>query len=102
MLYTAQVVSATNQSDSVIIMHVCVCVCACVRPLPPEPPHAIPPHQTVTKHQAGSPLAICFTHDSVYTSITLCQFLLASPLPTVSTSPFSPSASLFLLCTRIH
>ena len=96
MLYAAQGVSAANQSDSVVIMHACVC------PLPPELPHAIPPLQTVTQHQAGSPLAICSTHAGVYMSITLCQFLLASALPTVSTSPSSPSASPFLLCTWVH
>ena len=44
------------------------------------------------------PLAICFTYGNVYVSMPLSQYVSPSPSPTVSTSPFSISTSLFLLC----
>ena len=44
------------------------------------------------------PLAFCFTHGSVYMSILISHFIPFSPSPTVSTCPFSISASLFLHC----
>ena len=44
------------------------------------------------------PLVICFTHDSVYMPVLPSQFVSASVSPTVATSPFSTSASPFLLC----
>ena len=68
-------------------------------------PTHIPPF---TEHQAGLPvlhssfpLAICFTHDTMYMSMLLFQFVLPSsyllsPSLTVSTSPFSKSTSSFL------
>ena len=48
----------------------------------------------ITESQAGLPViqqlpTIYFTHDSVYTSILLSQFVPLSPFPTVSTSSFS-------------
>ena len=44
------------------------------------------------------PLASYFTHGSVYMSILISQFIPPFPSPTVSTSPFSTSASVFLPC----
>ena len=44
------------------------------------------------------PLAIYFTHGSVYMSILISQFVPPSPSPPVSTCPFSMSMSLFLPC----
>ena len=44
------------------------------------------------------PLAICFTYGNVYGSMLLSQYVSPSPSPTVSTSPFSISTSLFLRC----
>ena len=62
--------------------------------LPPSPP----PAQVITEQRAqlavlcGSfPLAVYFTHGRVYILVLLSQVL-----PTLSTSPFSMSASLFL------
>ena len=70
--------------------------------LPPTLP--IPPLQVVTKHRADLPvlcscfpLAIHFTFDSVYISMLLSHFVPASPSPTVSSSPFSTSASISAL-----
>ena len=76
--------------------------------LPPIVP--IPPLQVVTKHQADLPvlcscfsLAICFTFGSVYMSMLLSHFVPASPShPTMSSSPFSMSAFLFLSGPQIH
>ena len=68
----------------------------------PSPP-SIPPLWVITEYPAGfpalqssSPLVICFRHDSVYVSTLLSPFIPPSPSPTVSTSPFSKSASPFL------
>ena len=44
------------------------------------------------------PLVICFTHDSVYMSVLLSQFVLTSLSPAVPTSMLSTSVSPFLLC----
>ena len=74
--------------------------------LPPTLP--IPPLQVVTKHPAYLPalcgcfpLAIYFTFDSAYMSISLSlRPSLPFPLP-VSSSPFSMSASLFLSCPQV-
>ena len=38
---------------------------------------------------ATKPSSIYFTHDSVYTSMLLSQFVPPSPSPTVTASPFS-------------
>ena len=69
----------------------------------------IPPLQVDTKHQADLPvlcgcfpLAIYFTFGSVYMSMLLFHFVPACPFPTVSSSPFSTSASLFLPCHQVH
>ena len=69
---------------------------------PPFPPcHPL----VITEHQAGPPglpisftLAICFTHDSLFMSMLLSPSVSLFPYPTVSTSPFSVSASPFLPC----
>ena len=42
--------------------------------------------------------AICFTHGNVSISVLLFQSTPPSPSPTMSTSPFSMSASFFLPC----
>ena len=76
-------------------------------PLPPSLP--IPPLQVVTKHPAvlhvlcsSFPLAIYFTFGGVYMSVLLSHFVPASAYPTVSSSLFSTSASLFLPCHQVH
>jgi len=66
---------------------------------PPFPPcHPL----VITERQAGLPisftLAICFTHDSLFMSMLLSPSVPLFPYPTVSTSPFSVSASPFLPC----
>ena len=60
MLYNVVLVSAVQQSKSAVCIHI-------------SPPHNIPPLLVITEHRAelpvlyGScPLAICFTHGSVY------------------------------------
>ena len=70
------------------------------------PPTTISPLYVVTEHWVGLaglytsfPLTTYFTHDSVYMSVLLSQFLPPSPSPVVSTSPFSISASPLLPCT---
>ena len=73
-----------------------------------QPP--IPPSWVITEHQTELPvlygrfpLAIYFTHGSVYMSIPISQFI-PFPLPPspVSTHPFSTSPSLFLPCKQVH
>ena len=68
-------------------------------------PHSwtfLPPLSVITERQAelpvrytSFPLAMCFTPGSVYMSIPVSQFVPTSPSFTVSTCPFSMSASLF-------
>ena len=69
----------------------------------------IPPLQAVTKHRAdlpvlcnSFPLAIHFTFGSVYMSMILSHIVPASPSPSVSSSLFSMSSSLFLPCHQVH
>ena len=75
------------------------------KPLPVESPspQPIPPFKETTEHQLGS---LCYRaashhlsilHLTVHKSMLLSQSVLASPSPTVSTSPFSTSASPCLL-----
>ena len=85
-----------------------MCLYLYISPLPHEPPYPIPPIQLDTEPQAGLPmlrssfpLVICFTHESVYTSVLLSQFALGSPSLAVSTSLFSTSASPILLCQLV-
>ena len=75
--------------------------------LPPTFP--TPRLQVVTKHQAdfpalcsSFPLAIHFTFGSINMSVLLSHFIPVSPSRPVSQSPFSTSASLFLLCHQVH
>ena len=68
------------------------------------------PHPSViTELQAGLsvlysifPLAICFAYDRVYMLVLLSRFVPPSSSPSVSTRPFSTSASPFLLCKQVH
>ena len=66
--------------------------------LPPPPSHASRSSQSIELPvlYTSFPLAIYFIHHSVYMSMLLSQFNPLSPSPSVSTSPFSTSASLFL------
>ena len=47
-------------------------------------------------------LVTYFTHDSIYMSVLLSQFVPPSPSCAVSTRPFSMSTSSFLLCKQVH
>ena len=74
-----------------------------------SPSHStIPSLQVIIESQAGFPvlysfpLAICFTHGSVYLSMLLSQFVPPFCSPAVSTSPFSTSVSLFLPYKQVH
>ena len=70
-------------------------------------PHPIPSRSS-QRVRLGSLLcsnfsaAIHFTHGNVHMSRLLSPFILLSPSPTVSTSPFSMSASPFLPCREVH
>ena len=64
-------------------------------PFPPEPP-PLPPSHPSRSSQSTRLGSLCylatshyFTHDSVYRSMSLLQFVPPSPFPTVSTTPFS-------------
>ena len=48
------------------------------------------------------PLASYLPHDGVYVSVPLSQFVPPSPSPAASTSQFSTSASLLLLCMWVN
>ena len=85
-----------------------------IYPFPLGPPShpSIPPIQVTTEHRAELPvlynmfpLAIYFTHDSVFMSIPISQFIPSSPSSpssTVSTCPFFMSASLLLPWKQVH
>lgn len=69
----------------------------------------VPPISVITACQAGLrvlyssfPLVIHFTHGRVPMLMLLSQFVLISPSPAVSASPFSRSASPFHLCKEVH
>ena len=79
-------------------------VCIHISPSSWTSPAPIPPSRSViTGHWDDQPmlpsifpLAIYFTHRSIYIS------MLVSPSPTVSHYPFSTPASLFLPCKSVH
>ena len=89
----------THISHNYMCVCVCVCTCMCVcvcvssscwvalLSLP------ISPLEVITR--LGSlrctvvPLAVCFIHGDIHTSVRLSRFLPPSPSPTVSPSPFS-------------
>ena len=78
-------VSAVQQLESVIITHTHTSPLS-LEPLSPSTCFA--PLQVITEHQAefpvlhrSFPLAICFTHDSIYMSMLLTQFIPPSPSP---------------------
>ena len=68
-----------------------------VYPFPPAPPSPspIPPFWVITENQAGLPVLFSkfpynnFTHDSVYKSVLLSQFIPPSPSPAVSTNSYA-------------
>ena len=67
--------------------------------LPPTPPLWV-----ISERQAGLPVlcsgfprALCFTRGTICMSVLLSHFVLPSPFPTVSPSPFSLTRSPFLL-----
>ena len=103
MLYNIVLVSAIQQCESAISIHVSL-------PLEhPLHPHHILPLSVVTEHQveltalySHFQLAIFFTYASMYVSTLLFQFVPHSPSPTVSTSLFSMSASPLLPCKQVH
>ena len=70
---------------------------------PPSYLTPIPPLCVITEHRAklpvlssSFPLAIYFTHGSVYMSVLLSWFIPSSSSPAASACVFSMSASLFL------
>ena len=73
------------------------------------PTSTVPPILVITEHQAELPvllsmfpLAIYFTHGSVYMSIPISPFI-PHPLPsTMSTHPFSVTASPFLFWKQVQ
>ena len=74
---------------------------------PPSP--SIPSLQVITEHWTELPVlknsfppAVYFTHDSVYMLMLLSQLVLPPPCRTVSMSPCSASASLFLAYKLAH
>ena len=77
-----------------------------IYPLPIEPSSPKPPSHLSRLSQSAElpvlynsfPLAIYFTHDSVYMLMLLSQFAPPSPSAAMSTSPFSTSVSPFLSC----
>ena len=124
LLYNVAMVSAIKQCEPVnfiyvyVYIYICVCVCvyiyiyeiyiASFLSFPPLLHNS--PLQVITEHQAGLPvlyssfpLASYFSHNSVYLSMLLSQFVLPSSSPTVSTTPFSRSASSPLHpCKQVH
>ena len=96
MFYNVVLISAGQQCESVIIL--CIYILSLLSP--PFSSHPIP--LCHSECEAGLPvlyssfpLAIYFTHDSVYMLMLLSQFDLPSSSPTVPTSPFSTAGSLF-------
>ena len=96
LLYNVVLDSAIQQHKSVIYIytHIHVCVYICIYHFPLEPP-SIPPSHPSRSSQSASLRSLCylatshyFTHDSVYMSMLLSQFVPPSPCPTGSTSPF--------------
>ena len=70
---------------------------------------SLPPLQVITEHQAqlpvlcsNFPLASSLTHNSIYMSTLLSQFIPPSPCLTVSMSLFSISASPSFPCKQVH
>ena len=85
----------------------------CIHISPPSwtslPPPIIPPIQVITEQGAELcelysrfPLAVYFTHGSVFMSNLISQFIPSSPPPAVFTHPFPTSAFLFLPWKLVH
>ena len=98
--FTMRLVSAVQQSDSVLCIHICPALA-----LPPTP---LGDHGALTTHPHPAPLGghgprapVCFAQ-RVYVSGLLSWFIPASPSSPESTHPFSTSAPLFLLCQYVH
>ena len=76
-----------------------------VGPTPCPYPSTITVISVLTEHRAelpilysSFPLVIYFTHGRAHTSISVSQFIPTPSPPSMSTHPFSLSASLFLPC----
>ena len=68
-------------------------------PVPSPHPTALRHHEACTERSAlcgGVPLAVCFTHGGVYTSVLLSQFTPPSAFPT---SLFSTSVPALRICS---
>ena len=91
-------------SWSIVALQCCIGFCwttTCIRHKDTSPPSLLslpptphPTHQVITEHWAERPvlynffpLASYFTHDGVYTSTLLPQFIPPTPSPVLSTSP---------------
>ena len=92
MLYNVVLVSAVQQHESVITIYIYIYICIYIYPLPGEPRFhpTNPPLYVIAEYQAvlynSFPLAIYFTHDSVYMSMLFPQFVPPSPSVTMSTN----------------
>ena len=87
----------THISHNYIYMCVCVCVCVCVCILSLLSGHPVRSPSHPSRSSPGwalcvaqwCPLAVCFIHGDICTSMLLSRFLPPSPSPTVSPSPRS-------------
>ena len=87
--------SAIQQLESVVIIHVC--------PLSPKPSFPYPTPLGHHRAPGWIPMlytnfsaTIHFTHNSIYKLMLVSPFVPLYPSPTMSTSPFSTSESPFL------
>ena len=78
----------------------------CLLSLPLTTPSHPPGHHRAQAELAllytSFPPAACFTHGRAYMSTLLSQFIPSFPSPSVSLSPFSTCASLFLPYKLVH
>ena len=82
--------------------YTCIPSLLSLSPLSPSQSSRSPQSTGLKSLQSCFTLAIYFTQGSVHMSMLLSQFTPPSHSPTMSTSLFSTSVSLFLPCRQIH
>ena len=101
MLYNVVLVSAVQEHESVICIHLALPSTASL-PTPTHPFILTDPGAELPVLYSSFLPATYFTWGSVYMSKLLSRFVPPSPSPAGSTSPFSVLVSLFLLCKQVH
>ena len=101
MLYSVVLVSAAQQCESAICIHISS-LCWASHPLTPSHSSRSSQSMELSSLCYKQLPAICFMHGSVYMPVLFSRFAQPSPSHSVSKSPFCMSAFLFLPWKLVH